>query len=102
MLGGMMILLCSFAFANDLGRLDRSSRYDDTLRKTTSKDLEDQWRTPVNNEVDWRQFNKPQQKVMPEFDNYEIDDVEKFRDTSSYENTLSDRNPTLFGLKLKF
>jgi hypothetical protein len=105
-LGLLLALACTFAFANDLGRMDRSSRYNETLRKTTNRDAEGQWRLPVSREIDWRATNETQQNsgASPKmsFDNYDSEDRDKFRNSPSFDDNLGNRNPSLFGLKLKF
>jgi hypothetical protein len=98
----VLALMASFAFANDLGRMDRSSRYNETLRKTTNKDAEGQWRLPVSREIDWRATPETQNNAGVSFDNFSSDDLEKYRDPVAFEDNLTNRNPTLFGLKLKF
>ncbi len=99
-LGLVLIFLATITFANDLGRMSTSSRYDGTLRKTTNRDLEGQWRLPVSDEFIWRADKK--RGATKSFDKFEIEDLDQYHGSSSIDDNLSDRNPTLFGLKLTF
>jgi hypothetical protein len=97
--GLLVILLTNFALANDLAYTPKSKK---TFHKTVNNSLESQWRTPLSNQNDWRESPKTRKGVKRTFDNYDPDDLDKFRNSPSYSNQLQDQNPTLFGLKLKF
>ncbi len=98
-LGLTAILLAGVAMATDL---DDISRYKKAFRDTVNNDLESQWRSPLSNENTWRESKKSRKGAAPAFDNYNPDDLDKFRNSQSYDNNLQEHNPTLFGLKFNF
>ncbi|MCP4074323.1 MAG: hypothetical protein GY742_21760 [Hyphomicrobiales bacterium] len=99
MLGFIVVVLAGVALANDL---DDTPRYKKAFRDTVNNSLESQWRTPLSNQDTWRESKKSRKGAAPAFDNYNPDDLDKFRNSQSYDSNLQEQNPTLFGLKFDF
>ena len=97
-IGLVVILLAGVALAGDLG----NTRHKKTYRNTVNNSLESQWRTPLSNQNSWREGGTNKKGAERTFDNYDPEDLDKFRTNKSYGNNLQYDNPTMFGLKLKF
>ncbi len=99
MFGLIAVLLAGVALASDL---EGTARYKKAFRNTVNNSLESQWRTSVSNQNTWRESKQSGKDVTPAFDNYDPDDLDKFRNSQSYDSNLQEHNPTLFGLKFDF